>query len=161
MLDSNTGTIVGVNGNMLTVSFDTHVTQNEVAYAICGDDRIKCEVIRVRGSVADLQAFEDTVGLKIGDNIEFTDELLSVELGPGLLTVVYDGLQSPLDALAEKTGFFLKRGLYLPPLDKEREWDFTPSVEKGDTVVAGDKLGSVPEGMFDHSIMAPFDLSGR
>ncbi len=161
MLDSNTGKIVGINGNMLTVSFDTHVTQNEVAYAVLGDERIKCEVIRVRGRVADLQAFEDTVGLKVGDPIEFTDNLLSVELGPGLLTMVYDGLQNPLDALAEKSGFFLQRGLYLSALDHEREWDFTPTAKKGDTVAAGDKLGWVPEGVYEHAIMAPFDLKGR
>ncbi|MDD5599851.1 MAG: hypothetical protein PHV82_18050, partial [Victivallaceae bacterium] len=122
MQDSNTGRIVGVNGNMLTVEFDTHVTQNEVAYAILGEERLKCEVIRVRGRRADLQVFESTNGLTVGSKIEFTDELLSVELGPGLLTRVFDGLQNPLNALAEKSGFFLQRGVYLPALDYDSEW---------------------------------------
>ena len=107
------GRIVGVNGNLLTVEFDSHVTQNEVAFAIIGDVRLKCEVIRVRGSRADLQIFESSAGLKVGDAVEFTDTLLSVKLGPGLLTQVYDGLQNPLPKLAEKAGFFLQRGLYL------------------------------------------------
>ncbi len=161
MLDSNKGKIVGVNGNMLTVEFDTFVTQNEVAYTICGEERLKCEVIRVRGKRADLQVFESTNGLRVGDPVEFTDELLSVELGPGLLTQVYDGLQNPLNDLAEKTGFFLKRGVYLPALDYEREWKFTPTAEPGDKIIAGDWLGHVPEGIFKHYIMAPFNLKGE
>jgi len=158
MLDTNSGTIVGINANMITVEFDTYVTQNEVAYAISGEDRLKCEVIRVRGKVADLQCFEDTVGLRVGDKVEFTDELLSVELGPGLLTQVYDGLQNPLNALAEHSGFFLKRGFYLPALDYEVEWEFTPTAKVGDTLSAGDKLGFVKEGIFEHYIMVPFKL---
>jgi V/A-type H+-transporting ATPase subunit A len=158
MLDSNKGKIVGINGNLLTVEFETYVTQNEVAYAISGDERLKCEVIRVRGKRADLQVFEDAVGLQIGNDVEFTDELLSVELGPGLLTMVFDGLQNPLNELAEKSGFFLKRGLYLPALDYDKKWKFTPSAKVGDKVAAGDKLGSVPEGIFEHRIMAPFTL---
>ena len=161
MLDTNSGKIVGINANMLTVEFDSYVTQNEVAYAISGDERLKCEVIRIRGNRADLQSFEDTVGLKIGDEIEFTDELLSVELGPGLLKQVYDGLQNPLNKLAEQSGFFLKRGLYLPALNYEDEWDFTPIVKTGDIVEAGDHLGSVPEGIFKHAIMAPFAIKDK
>jgi len=161
MLDTNSGKIVGINANMLTVEFDSYVTQNEVAYAISGDERLKCEVIRIRGNRADLQSFEDTVGLKIGDKIEFTDELLSVELGPGLLKQVYDGLQNPLNKLAEQSGFFLKRGLYLPALNYEDEWDFTPIVKTGDIVEAGDHLGSVPEGIFKHAIMAPFAIKDK
>jgi len=161
MQDSNTGRIVGVNGNMLTVEFDTHVTQNEVAYAVLGDERLKCEVIRVRGQRADLQVFESTNGLTVGSEIEFTDDLLSVELGPGLLTRVYDGLQNPLNDLAEKSGFFLQRGVYLPALDYESEWEFTPTAKAGDKVIAGDRLGYVPEGIFKHFIMTPFDLQGE
>ena len=101
------GRIVGVNGILLTVEFDTSVTQNEVAYAVVGDSRLKCEVIRVRGSRADLQIFESSAGLKVGDAVEFTNTLLSVKLGPGLLTQVYDGLQNPLEKLAEQAGFYL------------------------------------------------------
>jgi len=160
MLEINKGKIVGINGNMITVKFDTFVTQNEVAYAVIGDKKLKCEVIRIKGTNADLQVFESTNGLKVNDVVEFTDELLSIELGPGLLTMVFDGLQNPLDKLAERAGFFLEKGLYMPPLDEFKKWDFTPIVKVGDSVNAGDYLGQVPEGIYTHYISTPFDLKG-
>lgn len=158
MNGNTTGTIVGVNGNLITVEFDTSVIQNEVAFALIGDKRLKSEVIRVRGTRADLQVFEDTRGIKIGDKIEFAGELLSIELGPGLLAQVYDGLLNPLDKLAEKSGFFLQPGLYLPSIDYDRKWDFTPTAKPGDKVIAGDRIGWVPEGIFEHAVMVPFSL---
>ena len=160
MQDSQKGRITGVNGNILTVEFPENVTQNEVAYAIAGDVRLKCEVIRVRGNRADMQVFESTNGLKEGDEVEFTGELLSVELGPGLLTQVYDGLQNPLNELAEQGGFFLKRGVYLEALDYEKKWAFTAAAKVGDTLKAGDTIGTVPEGIFQHRIMLPFAFQG-
>ena len=123
--------------------------------------RLKSEVIRIRGQYADLQVFEDTRGLKAGDRVEFTGELLSIELGPGLLTQVCDGLQNPLPALAEKYGFFLERGRYLPVLDHERPWTFTPTVAPGDRLRAGMAVGRVPEGLFEHKIMVPFGARGE
>ena len=153
--------IVGINGNMITVEYTNAVIQNEVAFAIAGDSCIKCEVIRVRGKYADLQAFESTNGLKVGDVVEFTGELLSVELGPGLLTQVYDGLQNPLKLLAEHSGYFLQRGIYLRALDREKRWDFTPILAAGATVVAGDRIGSVPEGIITHYIMLPYACKGE
>ncbi len=161
MQDSQKGRIVGVNGNILTVEFPDNVTQNEVAYACAGDVRLKCEVIRVRGNRADMQVFESTNGLKEGDEVEFTGELLSVELGPGLLTQVYDGLQNPLNELAEQGGFFLQRGVYLPALDYEKKWAFTAAAKVGDVLKAGDAIGTVPEGIFKHSIMLPFAFMGE
>ncbi len=157
----NLGKIVGVNGNLLTVEFENPVIQNEVGFAKLGDVQLKAEVIRIRGNYAELQVFEDTVGLKIGDEVEFSGALLSVELGPGLLTQVFDGLQNPLPALAEECGFFLQRGKYLKPLPREKKWQFSPLANVGDTVVAGDAIGKVPEGIFDHKIMVPFRLPGR
>lgn len=160
-MSSKSGKIAGVNGNMITVEFDGNVRQNEVGYAVLGDVRLKSEVIRIHGNRADLQVFEETAGLKRGDNVEFTDELLSVTLGPGLLAQVYDGLQNPLPMLAEKCGFFLKRGVYMNALDIEKKWDFTPVAKPGDNVRAGSFLGKVPEGIFEHKIMAPFNLAGN
>ncbi|MBR2365000.1 MAG: V-type ATP synthase subunit A [Lentisphaeria bacterium] len=160
MSETKTGHITGINSNLLTVEFDTSVEQNEVAYALLGDLKLKAEVIRVRGKKADLQVFESTEGLKEGDKVEFTGDLLSVELGPGLLAQVYDGLQNPLNELAEKAGFFLKRGIYLDPLEDSSTWDFTPIAKVGDKVHAGDRLGSVPEGIFTHYIMLPFAFRG-
>lgn len=154
------GTIDGVNGNLIRVTFPESVMQNEVGYAILGDLRLKAEIVRVRGRQCWLQVFEDTAGLKVGDPVEFSTELLSVELGPGLLKSVYDGLQNPLPELAEQCGFFLERGQYIDGLNRETKWDFTPTVKTGDVLTAGDSVGTVPEGLFTHRIMIPFDWRG-
>ena len=156
-----TGRIVGINGNMVTVEFDKAVRQNEVAYILDNDLRLIAEVIRVRGRYADLQVFEDVSGLRVGDIAEFAGDLLAVELGPGLLAQVFDGLQNPLPLIAAQYGFFLPRGVQLQALPRDRSWEFTPAVQPGDTVRAGDRLGTVPEGIFSHWIMAPFALPGR
>jgi V/A-type H+-transporting ATPase subunit A len=156
------GRVVGVNGNMVTVEFGARVIQNEVAYVLAGKgERLKSEVIRVRGHLADLQVYEATEGVVVGDPVEFTSELLSVALGPGLLTQVYDGLQNPLPELAEEAGFFLKRGLYVYPLDRKKKWAFTPAAKVDDELTAGGTVGTVPEGIFDHRIMVPFGWPGK
>ena len=155
------GRVVGVNGNMVSVAFDTVVIQNEVAYVAVGDTRLKSEVIRVRGQEADLQVFESTNGIRVGDPVEFSREMLSVELGPGLLTQIFDGLQNPLPQLAEEAGLFLKRGVYMDPLDYECTWAYTPKAAVGDTLRSGDSVGSVPEGMYEHRIMLPFSWPGE
>nr|WP_314994089.1 V-type ATP synthase subunit A [uncultured Treponema sp.] len=154
------GKVVGINGNMVSVEFDGLVTLNEVGYVHIGDTKLKSEIIRIRGSVAQMQVFEITKGIRVGDEVEFTGDLLSVELGPGLLGRVYDGLQNPLPDLAEKAGYFLERGIYLNALPTETKWDFTPVAQIGDTLVRGDVLGTVPEGNFTHRIMIPFGMYG-
>ncbi len=156
----SSGEVVGVNGNMLTVAFDGAVSQNEIGFACLDDLRLMCEVVRVRGRLADMQVFEDTTGLGIGNTVTFSGEMLSAELGPGLLTQIYDGLQNPLPRLAEQCGFFLPRGVYLDALPRDRKWAFTPTVKTGDTVSAGETLGTVPEGIFEHRIMVPFLFNG-
>jgi V/A-type H+-transporting ATPase subunit A len=160
-MSTNTGHIVGVNGNMISVGFEGAVAQNEVAFARRGELHLMCEVVRVRGREADLQVFEDTGGLRVGAPVEFSGHLLSAELGPGLLTQVYDGLQNPLPRLAEACGFFLAPGTYLDAIPRDVAWDFTPVAEPGQTVSAGETLGTVPEGIFDHQIMLPFALQGQ
>jgi len=155
------GTIDGVNGNLIRVTFPEAVRQNEVGYALIGGLRLKAEIVRVRGRQCWLQVFEDTSGLKVGDPVDFSGELLSVELGPGLLTSVYDGLQNPLPQLAEQAGYFLERGQYIDGLDRTKVWSFAPGVQVGDTVQSGDSVGSVPEGMFTHRILLPFDWRGE
>ena len=154
------GRVAAVNSNIITVKFADKVIQNEVAYAVVGDKRLKSEVIRIRGEYADLQVYEDTRGLKQGDAVEFTGELLSAELGPGLLSRTYDGLQNPLNDLAAECGNFLQRGKYLPALDMQKAWEFTPTAKVGDEVEAGYWLGFVPEGIFKHQIMVPLKLRG-
>jgi len=156
---ANVGRIVAVSGPLVTAMFERPVTQNEVAYAEVDGLRLKAELIRIRGTYADLQVFEDTTGLYVGGPVVFSGEMLAAELGPGLLGQVVDGLQNPLPQLATG-GPFLPRGRYLAPLDRERRWSWRPRVRAGDEVRAGDTLGVVPEGLFDHRVMAPFGLSG-
>ena len=156
-----TGTITGVNGNLISVAFEGAVALNEIGYALLGETRLMCEIVRIRGRVADMQVFEDTVGLSAGCKVEFTGGLLSIELGPGLLRQIFDGLQNPLPGLAEQYGFFLQRGKYMHALPRDAKWAFTPVAKPGDVVRAGDTLGTVPEGVFTHRIMVPFGLKGR
>jgi len=160
MQQKRMGLIEKVSGNMVAARFKTYAIQNEVAFVIHGQERLKSEVIRIRGNIAELQVYENTGGLKIGDEVEFSAELLSVELGPGLLGQIFDGLQNPLPILAAQCGFFLKRGTYLKALPEDTEWVFTPSAKAGDLLRGGEKLGFVPEMIFKHLIMAPFGLQG-
>src|SRR5690554_1890994 len=153
----NSGRVTGVNGNMVTVKFEGNVSQNEVGYILLGEQRLKSEVIRISGTIASLQVFEMTGGIQVGDPVEFTGEMLSVELGPGLLTQIYDGLQNPLPELAEQTGFFLQRGVYLQPIPNKK-WEFTPVAKEGETYYPADTLGTVQEGIFTHQIMVPFNF---
>jgi len=155
---SANGKVIGVNGNMVSVLTEDKVVMNEVGYIISGDKRLKSEVIRIRGNVAQFQVFELTRGIGIGDEVEFTGEMLAVELGPGLLGQVFDGLQNPLPELARRAGFFLERGIYLDALSREAKWHFKPLVRVGDKVRAGDYLGFVPEGPFEHKVMVPFNI---
>mgnify|MGYP001771829122 CR=1 FL=1 len=170
---TTTGKIVAVNGNMITVAFDGAVAQNEVGYALCGDKRLMAEIVRVRGTRCDMQVFDATTDLMVDDTVEFSGELLAAELGPGMLTQVYDGLQNPLADLAKEAAkiskdaaYFLQRGMYLPGLPRDRKWDFHPTAQVGAKVTAGDFLGWVTEGIFDnqtmpgHKIMVPFALRG-
>lgn len=156
-MEKVTGIVTGVNGNLITAEFDGSVKKNEVCYVCVGDERLKGEVIRITNGVASMQVYEMTNGVQVGDRVELSGELLSVELGPGLLGQVYDGLQNPLPELAEQCGFFLKRGVYLDPIP-DKSWEFTPVAKVGDAVQAGDTLGTVPEGLFTHQIMVPFSL---
>lgn len=156
-MEKVTGIVTGVNGNLITAEFDGSVKKNEVCYVCVGDERLKGEVIRITNGVASMQVYEMTNGVQVGDRVELSGELLSVELGPGLLSQVYDGLQNPLPELADQCGFFLQRGVYLDPIP-DKSWEFTPVAKVGDAVQAGDTLGTVPEGLFTHHIMVPFGL---
>lgn len=154
-MTKSTGYVAGVNGNLVTVAFEGAISKNEVAYVHVGDTSLKGEVIRINGNKASMQVYEMTNGIQVGDKVDFTGEMMSVELGPGLLTQIYDGLQNPLPALAEKCGFFLQRGVYMDPIPN-KDWEFTPVVAVGDVVRPGDTIGTVPEGIFTHKIMVPF-----
>ncbi len=152
--------VVGINGNMITIEFEGNVSMNEVGYVNVDGKKLRGEIIRIRGNKAQMQIFEMTQGIKAGDKVDLAGELLCAELGPGLLGQTFDGLQNPLPLVAEKAGFFLERGIYVDPLPKDKKWDWTPTVKPGDTVLRGDSIGTVPEGAFAHKILVPFDLLG-
>jgi V/A-type H+-transporting ATPase subunit A len=155
------GRVVGARESFVVVGLDAGaaVRKNEVAHVLVGPDRLKSEVLRIRGREADLQVFEDTRGVRVGDTVEFSGELLAATLGPGLLGTVFDGLQNPLRAVAQRHGVFLPRGVALPALDLERKRPFTPLVRPGDILRPGQAVGTVPEGTFAHRIMVPFHLA--
>ena len=160
MTENSKGKVVSINGNLVAVEFDGDVSMNEICYVKVDGARLKSEVIRIRGKIAQVQVYEMTDGIRCGDEVEFTGEMLSAELGPGLLGQIYDGLQNPLPALAEQAGWFLQRGVYAEALDTEKKWAFTPTAQPGATLHAGEAIGAVPEGAFTHKIFVPFHLLG-
>jgi V/A-type H+-transporting ATPase subunit A len=125
-----------------------------------GEEELLGEIIRLEGDTAFVQVYEDTFGLLVGQPVVSTGVPLSVELGPGLLNAVFDGIQRPLYAIQEKTGNFISRGVEALALDRQKQWDWTPKVKVGDAVTAGLTFGSVPEFSFIHKIMVPPDVSG-
>lgn len=151
------GLVKKVFGNLLHVEYQGDIQQGEVVMIQLDKGHpLKAEVIEVIGNAAKIQVFEDTRGISFGMQVQFSSHLLEAELGPGLLTSIFDGLQNPLEKVADATGLFLNRGVYLPPLDKGRHFDFQPTVNIKDVVRRGDSLGFVMEGRFRHQIMVPF-----
>ena len=159
MITKRTAKIIGVKESLvyIEVDADTSIMKNELGYIHVGEERLKAEVLRVRRGTADMQVFEDTSGVRVGDTVELTGEMLSATLGPGLLGQVFDGLLNPLHVLADKYGFFLPRGVSVPTLNMEKKWLFQPHVVIGAKVLPGGVLGTVPEGQFQHKIMIPFN----
>ena len=160
-MTENKGNVVSINGNLLSVQFDGNVSMNEICYVLVGETALKSEVIRIKRNVAQVQVYEMTDGIKCGDEVIFTGDMLSAELGPGLLGQIYDGLQNPLPVLAERAGWFLERGVYADGLSTEKKWEFTPTANIGDIIRAGEYIGTVPEGPFTHKIFIPFYLLGN
>ena len=154
------GKVVKAFGNLLYATFDGPIRQGEVAMVHLNGIKLKAEVIEIAGNEAKLQVFEDTRDVEFGTTVHFEQQLLEAELGPGLLTSILDGLQNPLEQVANASGFFLPRGLYLSPLDRHRRWDYEPSIKVGQKVQRGDALGSTQEGRFHHYVMVPFSLFG-
>jgi len=152
------GEITGIIANLVIVEADGPVQQNEICYIQQKDSRLMSEVIKVLGTTAYIQVFESTRGLKVGDKVEFVGHMLEVNLGPGILSRNYDGLQNDLDKME---GIFLERGAQTEALDKERKYEFKPIAKEGDTVKAGDWIGEVTENWLPHKIMVPFKFQGK
>lgn len=167
-----TAHVTSVIGDTLSIRLNPDqkgsITKNEVVYVIPSraqtdglTEYLMAEVLRVRGDTADIQVYEDTRGISVGDDVIQTGEMLTVDLGPGILAQIYDGLQNPLERLAQIHGKFLKRGVQVEALERADTWAFTAKVRQGDKVRAGQPLGSTQEGRFEHQIMAPFNLRGE
>lgn len=159
--ETGKGWVVKAFGNLLQVKFEGSIRQGEIAMVEVDGLRLKAEVIEIIGDQAKLQVYEDTRGIRLHTPVHFTGDLLEAELGPGLLTSIVDGLQNPLEEVAEISGFFLPRGVYLPAIDRKRHWDFEPQAEIGQYLTRGDLLGTTMEGRFCHRIMVPFSMYGR
>ena len=127
-----------------------------------GHERLMGEVIGLEGDKTVIQVYEDTSGVKPGEPVENTGAPLSVELGPGLLTSIYDGIQRPLPVLQDKMGDYIERGVTAPGLDHETKWKFKPSSKKGDLIESGQTIGTVQETpTIEHKIMAPYGSKGK
>lgn len=154
---STKGIVKGIISNLVIVEVDGPVSQNEICYILSKEARLMAEVIKVVGPQAYVQVFESTRGLKVGFEVEFSDHMLEVQLGPGLLSRNLDGLQNDLDKME---GVFLRSGEYTSPLNTEQLWDFKPLAKAGDKVQAADWLGETQENLQPHKIMVPFVLEG-
>jgi len=161
VIDKAKGKVVAAQGNLLTVKFEGVVRQNEVVFVKSEGKSLKGEVIEINGNDAKVQVFEPTRGIRFGDEVEFDSDLLTVELGPGLLKRVFDGLQNPLEDIAEQAGYFLPRGVYLNPIPRDADWHWIPIAKIGDVVERAMFLGWVPEENVEHKIMVPFNFHGK
>jgi len=148
------GVIDSVSGPVVT-AVDLDARMNDVVYV--GHEGLMGEVIEIEGNITTIQVYEETSGVSPGEPVESTGAPLSVDLGPGVLDTIYDGVQRPLDVLETKMGSaFLDRGVDAPGIDLEETWEFTPEVEEGDEVSRGDIVGIVPETeSIDHKVMVP------
>ena len=157
-MNKTLGKVVSIISNLVLVRIEGDVFQNEICFIFLGEEKLMAEVIKIIGDIAYVQVFESTRGLKPGSKVEFEGHMLEVELGPGLLSKNFDGLQNDLDKM---DGVFLKRGLYTPALEYDKKWSFAPLANIGDKVIAGDWLGNVKENWLDHKIMVPFKFEGE
>ncbi|MBI2145229.1 V-type ATP synthase subunit A [Candidatus Woesearchaeota archaeon] len=152
-----TGKVYRVAGPVVVAELEASM------YDVCkvGKEKLLGEVIQINGSRCTIQVYEDTTGIKPGEEVENTSQPLVVELGPGLLSSIYDGIQRPLHLLRSLTGDFIMRGATAPGLDRKRKWDFKASVKPGAVVKGGDVLGTVKEGNTVHRVLVPPKSAGK
>jgi len=151
------GKIIRVSGPLVVASHMSGAKMYDVVYV--GEEKLMGEVIELKADVASIQVYEETSGIGVGAPVYPTGAPLSVELGPGLVESIYDGVQRPLNTIREKVGDFITRGVHLPGLSYEKKWEFEPVVKKGDKVVGGDIIGKIQETtILEHRIMVPPDI---
>ena len=153
------GKIIKVSGPLVVAEGMDEANVYDVVKV--SDNKLIGEIIEMRGDKASIQVYEETVGIGPGEPVYSTGEQLSVELGPGLLEAMFDGIQRPLKEFKEKAGDFLNKGIEVPSLNRDKKWEFVPTAQVGDYVVAGDIIGTVQETtLINHKIMIPFGVEG-
>ena len=153
------GKIIKVSGPLVVAEGMDEANVYDVVKV--SDNKLIGEIIEMRGDKASIQVYEETVGIGPGEPVYSTGEQLSVELGPGLLEAMFDGIQRPLKEFKEKAGDFLNKGIEVPSLNRDKKWEFVPTAQVGDHVVAGDIIGTVQETtLINHKIMIPFGVEG-
>jgi len=158
MAEKKKGKIARVAGPVVTAE---GISPRMYDVVLVGDLKLMGEVIKLVGDKTVIQVYEDTSGIRPGEEVVDTGAPLQVELGPGLLSSVYDGVQRPLPVLRDKQGDFVSRGVTAPGLDRTKKWKFTPLVKKGDQIQGGAIVGEVPEGNIVHKVLAPLDAKGK
>ncbi len=152
--------IYGINGPVITVKGRTELSMSEMVYV--GNAGLIGEVIRLDKDAAVIQAYEETSGLRPGEPVKATGQPMSVTLGPGILSNIFDGIENPLELIAQSAGSFIPRGLRPAPLDENKEWDVTVTAKVGDMLEGGDIYATCPEtAVITHKIMVPPDVCGK
>ena len=158
-MSERVGTVLWINGPVIRAHGSRHVGMMELVEV--GEEHLIGEVIGLNGDIITIQVYEETSGMHPGSPVFGTGLPLSVELGPGLLRSIFDGIQRPLPVIEMRTGSFISRGVHLTPLYRKDRWNFTPTHKVGDFVLGGEILGTVPETpSIEHRVMVPPDLSG-
>jgi len=152
--------IYSINGPIIKIQGPTDFAMEELVYV--GNDRLVGEVIGIDQFKTTIQVYEETDGIKPGEPIEGTNESMAVELGPGMLDNIFDGIQRPLKEIEKVSGFQIKRGINIPSLDREKLWEITPVIAIGETVSGGEIVAEIPETKaISHKVMVPPDVSGK
>jgi V/A-type H+-transporting ATPase subunit A len=153
------GKIVKVAGPLIVAEGMSGDNMFDVVHV--GKQRLIGEIIEMRGGNASIQVYEETAGISVGDEVEATGAPLSVELGPGMIGTIYDGIQRPLEEIRKLVGSSITRGISVPSISRDKKWNFVPTVKKGDKVIAGDIIGTVQEtAVVSHKIMVPVGIEG-
>jgi V/A-type H+/Na+-transporting ATPase subunit A len=158
-MSEHIGEVTWISGPVIKARGSRHVSMLELVEV--GEERLVGEVIGLSGNIITIQVYEETSGMRPGAPVYGTGLPLSVELGPGLLHSIFDGIQRPLPVIEMRTGSFIKRGEHLTPLYRKQHWDFTPTAKVGEVVVGGMILGTVPENeAMEHRVMVPPEMEG-
>ncbi len=153
------GKVIGISGSVVTVSDLEDPKMNNIVFI--GENELVGEIVKIEGKNAIVQVYEDTSGLRIGEKAIDSREPLSVELGPGLIGSIFDGIQRPLDKILNKEGTFIGSGIKVNSLDREKKWHFKPKVEEGKAVEPGEEIGEVKEtSLIKHRVLVPVNQKG-